>query len=200
MTLPYKPSDATQLMGQNRVQGPCEARSATIATEAVPVGAPPPQTVVSGLASFFVPGRPATKGSARAYTYRRAAAKGGGMGARVTNDNPRAAAWDRLVTIAAKANYKGEPVSGPVAVRLVFLYERPKSHGVKFGRHARRPLPPATSRALGDVDKAARCCLDSLTGVIFYDDAQVVSLTAEKQYALPGETPGARVVVLEVQT
>lgn len=175
---------------QNRTEGPCEPRSATITPAAVQVG----------LASFFVPGRPATKGSARAYTYRRSAAKGGGIGARVTNDNPRAAAWDRLVTIAARASYKGEPVSGPVAVRLVFLYERPKSHGIRWGKSRTGRLPPATSRALGDIDKAARCCLDALTGVLFHDDAQVVSLTAEKQYVVAGEVPGARVVVLEVQT
>ena len=175
---------------QNRTEGPCEPRSATITPAAVQVG----------LASFFVPGRPATKGSARAYTYRRSAAKGGGIGARVTNDNPRAAAWDRLVTIAARTNYKGEPVSGPVAVRLVFLYERPKSHGIRWGKSRTGRLPPATSRALGDIDKAARCCLDALTGVLFHDDAQVVSLTAEKQYVVAGEVPGARVVVLEVQT
>ena len=48
MTLPYKPSDATQPMGQNRVQGPSGAIRAAQADSDVDPGTPPPQTGVSG--------------------------------------------------------------------------------------------------------------------------------------------------------
>ena len=39
-----------------------------------------------------------------------------------------------------------------------------------------------------DVDKLCRAVLDSLTGVGYEDDAQVVRVTAEKQYGSPERT------------
>ncbi len=37
-----------------------------------------------------------------------------------------------------------------------------------------------------DLDKLCRACLDSLTGIVWRDDAQVVRLEASKDYGAPG--------------
>lgn len=53
-----------------------------------------------------------------------------------------------------------------------------------------------------DVDKWCRQTLDALTGVIYADDGQVVTLVAEKHYADDGQPPRTEieVEVLEQQT
>ncbi len=37
-----------------------------------------------------------------------------------------------------------------------------------------------------DLDKLCRACLDSLTGIVWRDDSQVVRLEANKDYGAPG--------------
>ena len=46
-----------------------------------------------------------------------------------------------------------------------------------------------------DVDKLARAALDALTGVLWADDSQVVSLHAQKEYAGEAQPCGALFVV-----
>jgi Holliday junction resolvase RusA-like endonuclease len=43
-----------------------------------------------------------------------------------------------------------------------------------------------------DLDKLVRAILDSLTGVVWRDDAQVVDIVARKVYA---ETPGVDIAI-----
>ena len=44
------------------------------------------------------------------------------------------------------------------------------------------PLFP-TGRNVGDLDKLVRAVLDSLTGILYYDDSSVIDITAKKRYA-----------------
>lgn len=144
--------------------------------------------------SIRVTGIPATKGSARAFAFRRRTGK---LGASVVNDNPRGKAWQALVSMAAAQAMEGRPpTDGPVVVRAVFLFQRPAGHWNKHGLKTTAPRW-ATSRQLGDVDKLARCLLDGLIGVVVADDSQVVMLTAEKQWTQANEAPGARVMVCD---
>lgn len=71
-------------------------------------------------------------------------------------------------------------IDGPVTVTLDFYFQRPKGH---FGKRGLRPSAPAAMTTRPDLDKLVRAVLDALTGVVFRDDAQVVSLTARKHYA-----------------
>lgn len=65
---------------------------------------------------------------------------------------------------------------------LTFTFERPKSHVKRNGDlrsgyseyHVQRP----------DVDKLCRAILDALTGVVYHDDSQVISLSAVKQWGI----------------
>lgn len=99
--------------------------------------------------------------------------------------------WRRDVRLVAGLNMTGDPWSGPVRVVVEFFYARPASHlladGVSLSAAGRRAPYPGRR---ADIDKACRGILDSLTGVVFCDDDQVVSLAAGKQW---GERDEARV-------
>lgn len=86
----------------------------------------------------------------------------------------------------------GWPISGPVAVSVVFALPKPRSAPRSRMHPDRKP----------DIDKLARAVLDCLgskigAGVIF-DDAQVVQLTARKTYGGPGCVLTVSSLALEV--
>lgn len=74
------------------------------------------------------------------------------------------------------------PLQGGIRLRVQFSFVRPKT---QQGRAVPHVKP--------DLDKLCRAVLDALTGVVYEDDAQVVTLTASKIYRPTG--PGAFVAV-----
>lgn len=132
--------------------------------------------------TFTYPGAIATKGSTRAFAYRR---KDGTLGASVTADNPRAR-WvqDGIGYVARAAFARVGLYPGGVAISIDVYLARPVSVNPR-----RRPLPTVKP----DVDKIARLVLDALTGVAYVDDAAVCTLTIRKRYA---DARGPRVVVV----
>ena len=86
--------------------------------------------------------------------------------------------------IAAAAREAGVGVHGdPVDVVIDFIFARPKSHTRKSGV---RPDAPRYPRQ--DADNLAKSVLDSLNGVAWEDDAQVVRLVVSKAYGTEGRT------------
>lgn len=131
---------------------------------------------------FTVPGKPATKGSFRAYTIKR---RDGRIGARVDNDNPRCKSWQESVGWAARAAMRSAPLmTGAVAVDVVFRFERPAK--IKRAGDYTGPLP--------DIDKLERALLDGMTGIVYVDDAQVAQVHKRKEWG----PPGVSVSVLEL--
>ena len=65
----------------------------------------------------------------------------------------------------------------PLAVTLLFRLPAPQ----RLPRR-RRAWPDRRP----DLDKLCRACLDSLTGIVWRDDTQVVHLEASKDYGAPG--------------
>ena len=45
-----------------------------------------------------------------------------------------------------------------------------------------------TGRQIGDTDKLIRSVCDALTGIAWYDDSQVVDITAKKRFASRDQT------------
>lgn len=116
---------------------------------------------------FTVYGIPQPKGSTRAF-FRPGMAR-----PVVTSDNPRTKPWALLVsTVAQEHAGANPPIEGPVSVVLEFWLPRPKSLPKRVVAHTKKP----------DLDKLVRAVLDGLTGIVFYDDAQVVSVRASKGY------------------
>lgn len=123
------------------------------------------------MTSFFVPGKPATKGSFRAFVVRGRVV--------VIHDNPRCKAWQKDVAKAAKVAMAGEqPHACTMAVRLVFTIEQPKK--------------TIRTQPQGDIDKLTRAVFDAMTGVVYGDDDQVIRVEARKVW---GSTPGVHVDV-----
>lgn len=96
-------------------------------------------------------------------------------------------AWRKAIADAATAKHSGATLLGAVSVAIVFRVERPKT--VDREHPAVQP----------DLDKLVRAVLDSLTGTVLADDAQVVRLVAEKRYTRSGEPEGALIVVARPQ-
>jgi Holliday junction resolvase RusA-like endonuclease len=82
---------------------------------------------------------------------------------------------------------------GPVSVTLNFYLPRPKGH---YGKKGILPSAPGRPAVRPDVDKLVRACLDAMTGIVFRDDAQVVTILARKLYATADRPPG---VVIEIE-
>ena len=99
--------------------------------------------------------------------------------------------WRQDVKYAAlAAKPSGWDTSQPMALSVVFRFQRPASH---LGKNGLRPSAPqhCTSGRNGDIEKLVRSTNDALTGILFDDDRQVVSLTATKRYCTADEQPGA---------
>jgi Holliday junction resolvase RusA-like endonuclease len=85
-------------------------------------------------------------------------------------------------------------VDRPLAVAITFRLARPGGHWRKQGGlSASAPLFPSKKP---DVDKLARSTIDSLSGLVFDDDARIVELVVRKRYAEPGRE-GAEIRVWE---
>lgn len=134
-------------------------------------GDPKPQGSVIAVWPRFAPKCPACK-------------RGLGRSLLIPSNDRVLRPWRKQVAAAAKEATAGGgwPQTGAVWVRAEFVFVRPKSH---------RPDSVPSGR-IGDVDKLARSVLDSLTGPVVADDAQVVLLTASKVY---GPAAGVRVSV-----
>ena len=84
-----------------------------------------------------------------------------------------------------------------MALSVVFRFKRAKAH---IGKKGLKPSAPAhlTSARAGDLDKLLRSTLDSLTGVAFDDDRQVVSVNASKRYCTQDEPQGALITITPI--
>ncbi len=90
-----------------------------------------------------------------------------------------------LVSLAASQARKEPPTRLPVGIGITFVFVRPKSHYTSKGElRAGAPSFPGKP----DVDKLCRAVLDALTGILYHDDAQVVSLNASKRYGVASMT------------
>jgi crossover junction endodeoxyribonuclease RusA len=138
---------------------------------------------LADLVIIDVYGQPAPQGSKSAFIRggRAIVTEGGSKTGRSAH-----AAWRQAVATAARdwQQPRNRPLmDGALSVRIDFRLTRPKSVTVKARPH------PVTKP---DLDKLERAVLDSLTGIIFGDDSQVVELHTSKRYA-DGCAPGCQI-------
>lgn len=136
---------------------------------------------------FFVPGVPVGKGRPRA------ARRGAGV---VMFTPEKTAGYEALVAAAASNAMRveaGPLFTGPLEAALEMRIPIPASWSKAHKAAALAGTELPTSKP--DIDNMAKAILDACNGVVFRDDAQVVMLTATKQFS---ETPGVRVVIREV--
>ena len=93
---------------------------------------------------------------------------------------------------AAVSRVLSAPLDGPVALRVVFVLPRPKRLIWK-----RREMPRLPHTARPDLDNLVKAIKDSLNGLAWRDDSQVVELSAGKCYASGNELPGVELAIEE---
>jgi len=127
--------------------------------------------------NFTAYGTPRPQGSAKAFVR--------GNRAFITSDNPKLKPYRHTLTQVAMETASRDALSVPLCARgvavevsIVWTLAKPKSKAKRIIHITTKP----------DTDKLARAVLDSLTGVAYEDDAQVVSIYARKQYGLPERT------------
>ncbi len=109
----------------------------------------------------------------------------------LTSDNPKLKQYRREVARCAQAALMGSPAPRygqhqPVELEIVFSLLKPPSAPRRRTHAVVKP----------DVDKLLRATLDSLTGIIYHDDAQVVGVVTRKVYA---EMEGVSIIAREVK-
>jgi len=89
-----------------------------------------------------------------------------------------------------------------LSMKLVFRLRRPKSHFIACrpspeGGRLKKSAPKTLTAGRVDVDNLAKFVLDSLNGVLYADDRQVVSLTCTKIYDFEGSCEGATEIFIK---
>ena len=89
-----------------------------------------------------------------------------------------------------------EPLRGALVMKIVFTFERPKSH-YRTGKYAGevKLTAPIDHAKKPDLDNLAKLCLDSMNKMIFHDDSQVANLLLIKRYAEPNEEECTEITV-----
>ena len=142
--------------------------------------------------SFFVPGVPIPKGSAKSF-YNPKAHKVVTM----QDNRDRQRPWASLIAYTAQ-EVGCKPVDGPVKITLHFFFPRPKNHyGTGKNINNLKESAPTYHITTPDLDKLERCVLDSLTGVVWHDDKQVREMASKKDY-VHATSEGVAVMIEEV--
>lgn len=119
---------------------------------------------------FFVAGEPIPQGSKTNMPLR-------GGGVVMVESNRKTKPWRKHVKTQAWLAMDDQAIhNGPVGIRVVFAFERPKSS--EFDTKCTKP----------DVDKLVRAIFDAMKGTIYSDDCRVIELNARKVF-IGGEYP-----------
>lgn len=130
---------------------------------------------MSALVAFTVAGVPAPQGSKTRTKW--------GM----REDNPATKPWRSAVAWEARAVYGNrEPLTGPLELRAVFYFPRPKSHyGTGKNAAVLKPSAPLFHTGKPDGDKLMRAIGDAITGVLVRDDSLIAHGCYTKVYGQP---------------
>lgn len=99
----------------------------------------------------------------------------------------KSADFEKLVASLCPAT---EPMTGPLHLSIKFMLPIPKSWSKAKQRAAESGEIMPTSRP--DIDNYVKAIMDSLNGIAYADDSQIVSLNAQKVYSAE---PGIDIIV-----
>lgn len=103
----------------------------------------------------------------------------------------KTASYENFVKLCYLNKYRGQKLDGEIIAEIIAYFSIPNSFSKKKRAEAIEGKIKPTKKP--DTDNIAKTILDSLNGIAFEDDKQVVSLSVKKLY---GEEPKV-VVVLE---
>ena len=152
-----------------------------------------------GVISLRIYGVPAPQGSKAFKGFR-------GGKAILQESSKRVAPWRQDIMYQSRDQYKGEPLSGPLSIEIIFWIPRPKAHyktkGGQVSNEIKDNAPVySISCADGDADKLLRSSFDGLSaacgGCVMKDDSLVVRVKCEKRYVTHAEACGAEITVVK---
>ena len=152
-----------------------------------------------GVISLRIYGVPAPQGSKAFKGFR-------GGKAILQESSKRVAPWRQDIMYQSRDQYKGEPLSGPLSIEIIFWIPRPKAHyktkGGQVSNEIKDNAPVySISCADGDADKLLRSSFDGLSaacgGCVMKDDSLVVRVKCEKRYVTHVEACGAAITVVQ---
>jgi Holliday junction resolvase RusA-like endonuclease len=139
--------------------------------------------------SFFVPGEPTALKRHRMFR------RGKFLGSYDPSKG------DKADFLAKAMQYRSDkPFEGAISLMCSFYFSRPKSH-YKGGKYCDILKSGAGKWKVSrpDLDNLEKFILDSLNGVYFKDDRQVVSMASQKQYCdTEHPAPGAQITIEEI--
>lgn len=135
------------------------------------------------LAIFDVPGQPQGKGRAKAFR----------LGNHIKMHTPeKTVAYENWVKQCALKTVEDDftPTDKPLVAVVRMYYQKPKSgsKAVQVGRE-NGTIRPTTKP---DIDNVLKAIFDSLNGILYKDDTQIVEVTASKFYS---DTPRVEVML-----
>lgn len=136
--------------------------------------------------TLFIPGRPEPQGSKSIGQYGQIYEQG----------SKKLKPWRDAVRIYSRS--AGVMLEGAIDLYLDFRFMRPPSHLRASGKL--RKSAPQMHVFKPDVDKLTRAVLDALTGEIFADDRQVVSVHASKFWTEDPNLEGVQIIAVEVRS
>lgn len=138
-----------------------------------------PQQAGLDWVSFEVDGPPISQGSLTAFLH-------SATGRVVMPQKARVKEYRARVAWAA-TQARARCTDGPVTLRVVATWARPKSHYRADGRTLTKSAPRHKTSA-PDGDKVLRACCDALERVVYYRDSQVVLATVAKRWGRQDST------------
>lgn len=100
-------------------------------------------------------------------------------------DPPKVKQFKSILHNLVTEQYDKPPMTGALSVSLLFY--RPIQRSLSNIERQRRLSNQHKPTVKPDVDNYIKSTLDSLNGVLWEDDSQIVKLTAEKRYAEKGK-------------
>ena len=88
--------------------------------------------------------------------------------------------YENFVKVCYLNKYKGQKLDGEIIAEIIAYFSRPKSFSKKKRSEAIEGKIKPTKKP--DTDNIAKTILDSLNGIAFEDDKQVVALLVKKLY------------------
>ncbi len=125
--------------------------------------------------AFFVPGAAKGQGSLNPFKHPK-------TGRVIMPQDKKVKSWRERIAICA-LEARRETLSEPVAMRMVFLMQKPAKPAHLYPAGKKRD----------DLDKHQRAVLDAVSGILVDDDARVCAIHAEKVYSRA--TPGVAIAV-----
>ena len=105
--------------------------------------------------------------------------------------------WKAAVAFGAREVFHGEPLLEALVLHLLFTRTRPKSHfGTGKNAGILKASAPDSPSSKPDLTKLVRAVEDSLTGIVWKDDAQVVEQWNRKEF---GASPGVLVQIFTIK-